>query len=107
MNAFGAAAPLPGSSAAAGVRHGGGESVEKIDMSLGEERGRGGRCRRQGEGLGLNQVPGTGRGGTNQRGCAGHRLGRNQRGRGVGRGKDGTLPQRERRRGEGGAGGWA
>ncbi|XP_063023146.1 UAP56-interacting factor [Melospiza melodia melodia] len=34
MNAFGAAAPLPGSSAAAGARHGGGESVEKIDMSL-------------------------------------------------------------------------
>lgn len=25
----------------------------------------------------------------------------------MGRGKDGTLPQRERRRGEGGAGGWA
>ncbi|XP_041261811.1 UAP56-interacting factor isoform X1 [Onychostruthus taczanowskii] len=34
MNAFGAAAPFPGSSAAAGARHGGGESVEKIDMSL-------------------------------------------------------------------------
>ncbi|RMC02061.1 hypothetical protein DUI87_21223 [Hirundo rustica rustica] len=34
MNAFGAAAPLSGSSAAAGARHGGGESLEKIDMSL-------------------------------------------------------------------------
>ncbi|XP_058699513.1 UAP56-interacting factor isoform X1 [Poecile atricapillus] len=34
MNAFGAAAQLPGSSAAAGARHGGGESLEKIDMSL-------------------------------------------------------------------------
>ncbi|KAF4796045.1 UAP56-interacting factor [Turdus rufiventris] len=34
MNAFGAAAPLPGSSAAAGARHGAGESLEKIDMSL-------------------------------------------------------------------------
>uniref|UniRef100_A0A8C3R1J1 UAP56-interacting factor n=1 Tax=Cyanoderma ruficeps TaxID=181631 RepID=A0A8C3R1J1_9PASS len=34
MNAFGVAAPLPGSSAAAGTRHGGGESLEKIDMSL-------------------------------------------------------------------------
>lgn len=41
MNAFRAAAPLPGSSAAAGARHGGGESLEKIDMSLGEERGAG------------------------------------------------------------------
>lgn len=82
MNAFGAAAPLPGSSAAAGARQGGGESLEKIDMSLGEEQGWGGRCGRQCGRLGLNQAPGTGRGGTNQRGCAGHRRGRNQRGRG-------------------------
>ncbi|XP_039233997.1 UAP56-interacting factor [Pipra filicauda] len=35
MSVFGAVAPLPGSSAAAGTRHGGGgDSLEKIDMSL-------------------------------------------------------------------------
>lgn len=108
MNAFGVAAPLPGSSAAAGTRHGGGESLEKIDMSLGEQRGWGGRCGQQsggvraepsaGDGEGRKEPngaePGTGAGGTNWGG-------------GVGRGKDGTLPQRERSGGEGGAGGWA
>lgn len=92
MNAFGAAAPLPGSSAAAGARHGAGESLEKIDMSLGEKLGRGGRRGRQGGGLGLNQAPGTGRGGMNQRGCAGHRRGRNQGGLGGGDGKGRDPP---------------
>lgn len=41
MSGFGAAAPLAASSAAAGARSGSSDSLEKIDMSLGEPRGRG------------------------------------------------------------------
>ena len=37
MSGFGAAAPLSGSSAAVGARNGSSDSLEKIDMSLGEE----------------------------------------------------------------------
>jgi len=50
MSGFGAVAPLSGSSAAARARNGSSDSLEKIDMSLGEEstsgpplRGRGWR----------------------------------------------------------------
>lgn len=41
MSGFGAAAPLAASSAVAGARSGSSDSLEKIDMSLGEPRGRG------------------------------------------------------------------
>lgn len=40
MSGFGAAAPLSASSAAAGARSGSSDSLEKIDMSLGELGGR-------------------------------------------------------------------
>lgn len=69
MSGFGAPAPPAGSSAAAGARNGSSDSLEKIDMSLGEGERLG--LATVGEGVaggrGLNQALGLGRrGGTNQ-----------------------------------------
>lgn len=77
MSGFGAAAPLSGPSATAGTRNGSGDSLEKIDMSLGGESALGPPLGERVEGRGLNQAPGPGGGTRNEpTGFAG----RNQRG---------------------------
>lgn len=65
MSAFGAAALPSGSSAAAGTRSGSSDSLEKIDMSLGELGDAGKR-----EGLRLIRAPGEGGAGVGRSGCA-------------------------------------